>query len=255
MPRILTALLLLIALMPCAVAGELTLIGQATAIDAFNKLVPQFEKQTGDTVHMSLGNPGVTHDRLRQAPEVDVVVVGTSLLGTLTKEGMLNDRTTRIAIGETHLGMAIAAHARKPSFRDKLQFIAFLRRVKTIGLVDPNGGSGTSPPFIAAVKSLGLDTEIAPKYRFYQGVGANVAEAIARGEVETGATAITELMPNKGVRVIGPVPNDVLTWDAITYALIGDHARNPAEARKFLRFLQTPAARKAFAAVGYSPAH
>lgn len=255
MRRFVVALFAVFALVPSAFAGELTIIGQATAIDAFNKLVPRFEKQTGDAVHMSLGNPGVTHDRLRKSPDVDVIVVGSSLLSALTKEGVVNDATTRIAIGETHIGMAISVHAKKPAFRDAASFVAFLRKVKTIGLVDPNGGSGTSPPFIAAVKALGLDAEIAPKYRFYQGVGANVAEAIARGEVETGATAITEMMPNKGVRVIGPVPAAVLTWDAITYALIGDHARNPAEARKFLRFLQTPAARKAFAAVGYSPPH
>lgn len=248
MVRWLAALLLVVTAASPALAGEITVIGQATALDAFNKLVPHFERQTGDTVTMSLGNPGVTHDRLQKNPKVDVIIVGSSLLTTLTKEGVVNDAAT-------HIGMAVPVHARKPAFRDTPSFIAFLRRVKTIGLVDPNGGSGTSPPFIAAVKALGLDAEIAPKYRFYQGVGANVADAIAKGEVDTGATAITELMPNKGVRVIGPVPADVLTWNATTYAVIGDHARNPAEARKFLRFLQSPPARQAFAAIGFSPAN
>lgn len=238
-----------------AFAGDLTVIGQATALDAFNKLVPRFEQQAGDKVQISLGNPGVTHDRLQKNPDVDVIIVGTSLLTTLAKEGVVSDAATRIAVGATHIGMAVPIHAKKPVLRDTASFVAFLRKVKTIGLVDPNGGSGTSPPFIAAVKKLGLDAEVAPKYRFYQGVGANVADAIAKGEVDTGATAITELMPNKGVAMIGRVPADVLTWNATTYAVIGDHARNPAEARKFLRFLQSPPARKAFAAIGFSPAN
>lgn len=255
MSRCLAALLLLVTAALPAFAGDLTVIGQATALDAFNKLVPRFERQTGDKVQISLGNPGVTHDRLQKNPDVDVIIVGTSLLTTLAKEGVVSDAAMRIAIGATHIGMAVPVHAKKPVLRDAASFIAFLRKVKTIGLVDPNGGSGTSPPFIAAVKALGLDAEIVPKYRFYQGVGANVADAIAEGEVDTGATAITELVPNKGVAVIGRVPAEVLTWSATTYAVIGDHARNPAEARKFLRFLQSPPARKAFAAIGFSPAN
>jgi ABC-type molybdate transport system substrate-binding protein len=255
MIRKLAALLLLVTAASPALAGDLTVIGQATALDAFDKLVPRFEKQTGDKVQMSLGNPGVTHDRLQKNPDVDVIIVGSSLLARLAKEGAVSDAATRIAIGTTHIGMAVPVHAQRPVLRDAASFASFLRQVKTIGLVDPNGGSGTSPPFIAAVKALGLDAEIAPKYRFYQGVGANVADAIAKGEVDTGATAITELTPNKGVKVIGRVPADVLTWNATTYAVIGDHARNPREARKFLRFLQLPPARKAFAAIGFSPAN
>ena len=102
---------------------------------------------------------------------------------------------------------------------------------------------------------MGLASEIAPKYRFFQGAGAAVADAIARGEVEAGVTAVTELVPNKSVKVIGPIPSDVLDWSGITYAAIGSHAQNPAEARKLLAFLATPAAMKEFRVIGLSPAN
>jgi ABC-type molybdate transport system substrate-binding protein len=45
-----------------------------------------------------------------------------------------------------------------------------------------------------------------------------------------------------------------LDWSAITYAALGSHAQNPAEARRFLAFLTSPAATKAFRAIGLSPA-
>ena len=61
-------------------------------------------------------------------------------------------------------------------------------------------------------------------------------------------------MPNKGVKVIGPVPAEVLVFGSITAAYLGPHAANPDEAQKFLRFLATPAATKAFRAIGLSPA-
>lgn len=252
MPRLPAVLIFLIAAMPSAWAGKLTVIGQATTAGALDRLVPQFEKRSGDTVQMMLGNPGVTLDRIHKDPTVDVVIVASALLGTLQKEAAVED-STRVALGRTRIGMAIAAGAKRPVFRDAASFTAFLHSVKTIGLVDPKGGSGTSPPFIQAVAALGLAAEIAPKYRFYQGAGEQVADAIARGEVEAGATAVPELVPNKGVQVIGPVPADVLDWSSTTSALVGSHALNPKEAREFLVFLKSPAATKAFMAIGLSP--
>lgn len=50
------------------------------------------------------------------------------------------------------------------------------------------------------------------------------------------------------------VPADVVVWGSATAAYLGPHAANPAEARKFLRFLATSSSTKAFRAIGLSPA-
>jgi ABC-type molybdate transport system substrate-binding protein len=244
---------LLIASLPSAYAAELNVVGQATTAGALRVLVPRFEKQTGDKVHLMLGNPGVTYNNLKSTPNADVIIVASALHDRLVKEGLLTD-TTQLALGRSEIGMAVSAKAKKPApFRNKAAFIAFLRKVKTIGLVDPKGGSGTSPPFIKAVQGLGIASEIEPKYRYIPGAGEDVAEAIAKGEVETGATAIPEFVPNKGVKVIGAVPADVLVFGSVTAAYLGPHAANAAEAQKFLRFLASRAATKAFRAIGLSP--
>jgi ABC-type molybdate transport system substrate-binding protein len=254
MRRFVTALFFVFALAPRAIAGELTVIGQATSIAALHAIVPQFEKHSGDTVHLALGNPAVTRDRLSKNATVDVVVLGTGLWNDAIKAGRV-DEASRVTIGETHIGIGVSVKARKPVIRDAASLTAFLRKVKTIGLVDPNGGSGTSPPFMKAMEALGIAAEIAPKYRYIAGAGDAVSDAIAKGDVECGVTAIPELGANKGVRVIGPIPAQVLDWSATTYAAVGSHAQNPDAARKFVAFLQTPAARRAFAAIGFSPAH
>jgi molybdate transport system substrate-binding protein len=243
----------LVASLSPAYAADINVVGQATTAGALRLLAPRFEKQTGDKVHLTLGNPGVTYDNLKATPNADVVIVASALHDRLVKEGVLTD-TTRVALGKSEIGMAVSAKAKKPApFRNKAAFIAFLRKAKTIGLVDPKGGSGTSPPFIKAIQDLGIASEIEPKYRYIQGAGENVAEAIAKGEVETGATAIPEFVPNKGVKVIGAVPADVLVFGSVTAAYLGPHAANEAEAQKFMRFLASPEATKAFRAIGLSP--
>lgn len=249
MARLVAFLVFLLAALP-ACAAELQVVGQATVAGALPALAARFEKQTGDKIVLQLGNPGVTRDRIKATPNADIVILAAPVHERLVKEGLLTD-TTKVVLGQSKLGMAVSAKAEKPpAFRSKTDFIAFLRRVKTIGLVDPKGGSGTSPPFMKAIEDLGIAAEIAPKYRYIPGAGENVAEAIARGEVETGATAIPELLPNEGVKVVGAVPADVLVFGSPTAAYLGPHSVNPEEARKFLRFLATPAAINAFRAIG-----
>jgi molybdate transport system substrate-binding protein len=255
MVRLLALLGFLLAAVPSAHAAELTVVGQATTAGALRSLAARFEKQTGDKVVLQLGNPGVTYDRIKATPNADLVIVSTPLHDRLVKEGLLTETTQQLVLGQSKLGMAVSAKARRPPpFRNKADFIAFLRKVKTIGLVDPKGGSGTSPPFMKAVEDLGIASEITPKYRYIPGAGENVADAIARGEVETGATAIPELVPNKGVKVVGAVPADVVVWGSATAAYFGPHAASPDEAQKFLRFLASTSAMKAFRAIGLSPA-
>ena len=64
---------------------------------------------------------------------------------------------------------------------------------------------------------------------------------------------IPEFVPNKGVKVVGPLPDDVLVFGSVTAAYLGPHAANVAEAQKFLRFVASSAATKAFRAIGLSP--
>jgi molybdate transport system substrate-binding protein len=251
MSRWLALLIFLVAALPAG-AAELNIVGQATTAGALRELAQRFEKQSGDKVVLQLGNPTITAERIKAMPNADVLVLSLPVHDRLVKQGVIGD-TAPVVLGQSKLGMAVSAKTKKPvAFRNKTDFIAFLRKVKTIGLVDPKV-SGTSPPFMKAVEELGIAAEIAPKYRYIQGAGENVAEAIARGEVETGATAIPELAPNKGVRVVGAVPADVLVFGGPTAAYLGPHAAHPDEARKFLRFLATPAAMKEFRAIGLSP--
>jgi hypothetical protein len=71
-------------------AGKLSVTGNATTIGALHQLVPQFEKQTGDVVHLMLGNPGKTIERLRHA--VDVVICSGIVWEMATKECWIGRR-------------------------------------------------------------------------------------------------------------------------------------------------------------------
>jgi hypothetical protein len=76
-----------------------------------------------------------------------------------------------------------------------------------------------------------------------------VAEAVADGRAEIGNTNLTELLPHKGVKVIGPIPEPLGL--VITYVGgISSASTNREAARAFLAALTSPAAREKFKAAG-----
>ncbi len=229
--------------------AELNVISQANSAVALKQIAAQFERTSSVQVSLALGNPGVTLERLRKGEPADVVIVTTTILDAVIGEGHIQP-ATRVEIARGQIGLGVAAGAEKPAMTDRASFIALVRKLNTIGLVDPASGGGTSPPFIKAVEALGMAAEIAPKYRFYKGAGDAVADAIARHEVEAGVTATSELAPNRQVQLVGAIPPDVLDWKSTTSAAVGAHAKAPADAAKFIAFLQTPFARAAFRAIG-----
>ena len=98
---------------------------------------------------------------------------------------------------------------------------------------------------------LGIAEEVKAKTVF-RGQGAEVADAVARGEAELGLTFTSELAPNPRVTVVGVLPPEVQS-PTIYSAAASAAPINPEGTRAFLVALQTPMARAAIAKIGLEP--
>ena len=83
--------------------------------------------------------------------------------------------------------------------------------------------------------------------------GHDVTTSIAEGRAEIGTTFISEVLPVKGARVVGPLPGDLHIANTYT-AAIHAQAIAPAGAEFFLRKLTDPATRPRWIAAGLEPA-
>src|SRR5262249_42702071 len=83
--------------------------------------------------------------------------------------------------------------------------------------------------------------------------GHDVATSIAEGRAELGTTFISEVLPVKGAKVIGPLPGELHNTNTYTAAI---HARSasPDGAKDFLRRLIGPETRTRWTAAGLEPA-
>ena len=79
--------------------------------------------------------------------------------------------------------------------------------------------------------------------------GGYPAELVARGEVEMVVHQISEIVPVKGVTLVGPLPKEV--QKVTTYSAgIAKKAASPDAAHAFVTFLTSPAMKPKFAAAG-----
>ena len=82
------------------------------------------------------------------------------------------------------------------------------------------------------------------------GTGGYVTEPVARGEVEIGLHQITEMLPVKGTRIVGPLPPS-LQKVTVYVGAVSSKARDPEAAKGFLAEMRKPEVRAAFVNRGY----
>ena len=151
-------------------------------------------------------------------------------------------------LGRATSGFAVRAGASTPDISTPDAMKKTLLAARTVAYVDPEGGGTTGVFFAGLLARLGIADEINRKAIRPQR-GAQVAEAVADGRAEIGNTNLTELVPHKGVKVIGSIPEPLGL--VITYVGgISSGSTNREAARAFLATLTSPAAREMFKAAG-----
>ena len=98
------------------------------------------------------------------------------------------------------------------------------------------------------IDRLGIADDVKKKASLQPG-GSGVAAAVANGSAEVGITFISELLPNKGVKVVGPIPQPIGLAVAYVAAVSSASAEREA-ARALIAYLTSPAAHDHFKEAG-----
>jgi len=155
----------------------------------------------------------------------------------LAQKGVLAGATT---LASSQIGMVVKQGAPKPDIGSVDAFRATLLAAKSIAYSD--SGSGT---YLATklFPQMGVMDQIAGKSRKVRGPpsGEQVANVVARGESEIGFQQVSELIVEKGVDFVGPIPAELQPGFKFSGA-IPTNAKEPAAAEALLKFLSAPEA-------------
>lgn len=226
-------------------AAEVKVMLSAAFKEAYVELVPQFERATGHKVVTTWAPTVEMMKRLKGGEGVDLVIIAADSIEELIKLGKIAPGS-RVDLAKSVIGVAIRAGAPRPDIRTTEAFKRTLLAAKSIAY-----STGPSGVYISELfKRLDIADELKPKVKQLQGVP--IGEVVARGDAEIGFQQVSEILPVKGIELLGPLPADI---QRTTVFSIGLHtgAQQPDAARALVKFLTSSAAAPVIRKKGMEP--
>jgi molybdate transport system substrate-binding protein len=244
------AALLLFTSAAHAAEVQVMISGGLTA--AFNALVPEFERQTGNKVQVSYGpSMGTTTNaipvRLERGEPADVLIMVGYALGDLIKKGKVVE-ASRVDLVKSPIAIAVKAGAPKPDISTSDAVKRALLAAKSVAYSDSASGVYVSTEMF---DKLGVAGQMKDKAKMIP--ATPVGEIVAKGEAELGFQQMSELKPVKGIDIVGPLPAD-LQKITVFSAGVATVSKEPEAAKALIKFLTTsPVAKEEMAKSGLDP--
>jgi molybdate transport system substrate-binding protein len=246
------ALSILIAI-PLALAGraagaaDLKVVAAGAVEEPFEKLAAAFTRESGHKVDGIFGPVGGMQAKLKGGEKADVIVLSTAAMDALDKDGALV-AGTRAEIGRAVAGIAVRAGASAPDISSPDAFKQALVAARTVAYTNPAAGGTAGIYMNGLLEKLGITEEVKKK-ALLQASGSAVADAVASGAAEIGISFTSELLPNKGVKVIGPIPQSIGL--VVTYVgAVSTGSQQADAARALITYMTRPASHDQFKEAG-----
>lgn len=206
-----------------------------------------FEHDTGATLQFTFGSVGSLQAKA-QAESVDVLILNRPTLEKMALEGKVLQHTI-VDLGRVGVGIAVREDAASPdvSTPDALRKALLAATSLTYG--DPAKGDSSGIHFATVLERLGIANEVGAKTTLAP-LGLAVAEQVANGEVQMGATQASVILARKGIKLAGLLPPSLQHFTTYSAAVLRGSPATEA-AKRFVSYLSSPASKSKFGMAGF----
>ena len=240
------ALASVVSISGVANAAEIKVIGSPGFREAYQELVPVFERMTGHKVVTTWGGVNDVAKRIADGETADIVILPITQIDDLAKQGKLVAGSRR-DVAKSGVGIAIGVGAAKIDIGSSEALKNALLAAKSISY--STGPSGVHMADL--IRKWGIAEQVKAKIVVAPS-NTPVGEVVARGGAEIGFQQVSELLRIKGIQYLGPLPADI---QETTVFAAGLHkgAATPDAARALMRFLSSPEAAPVIKNAGMEP--
>lgn len=231
-------------------AVELHLLVGGAMSEPFHEVAEAFEKKTGHHVAMTIDNTGALQRRLKAGEKADAILLASQGMDALEKENRIVPGT-RVDLGRAEMAVVVRANAPALALSSVEAFKQALLKARAVALTDPAGGGTAGVHMARVMEQMGIAAQMRPKI-IYRTQGSFVTEAVVKGEADLGVTFTSEIIPNKGAKIAGLLPDPIQSPTNYAAAIpVGAASADVAKA--FLQEFKTPFAHEAIRKVGLEP--
>jgi molybdate transport system substrate-binding protein len=231
-------------------AAALSVFVTGSMAEPFRVLSETYARSSGDSFTFVAGTTKMVMDRLDAGGKPDIIVISSQAGDRLEKRSAFLAGTRR-DVARSLFGVAVKEGAPVPDISTVDAFKKTVLAAKSISYPDAKGGAVTGIYLEKLFQRFGIAGTLKAK-TFPKRLGADVAHAVADGEIELGLTFISELVAVKGVHVVGRFP-DAIQDPQLYTAAVAATSKYPAAARAFIAFVTSPESGAKLKAMGVAP--
>lgn len=228
-------------------AAEIKILSAGATKPPLAPLVEMYRKQTGDKLEVSYGTMGLLKEKIAAGERADVIIATVETMTELEQQGKVV-AGSRVPLGDIGIGIAVRAGAPVPDVSTPEALKQTLLKAKSIAYVDPTKGT-SGKHFAGVLQRLGIAEAVKSKTVLRE--GGYAMEAVATGEAEIGVQQTSEILPVKGIKLIGQLPGDLQKVTTYSAAIMTD-AKSPQPATAFIRYLTGKEGRAIFVSKGFA---
>ena len=228
-------------------AGDIVVFCPGAVQSVVRPMARTFEEKTGNTVKFEFATAGAVARKVADGAPGDVVLTTDKALAALARDGKVDGGSIK-DLGSMGVGVAVKAGAPKPDIHDVDAFRKSMLAAKSIMFANPAKGGQSGIHVAKVFAELGLDKELGDKIKL-RDRGPDGLKEVAAGDIEIGLGQISEILANKDVVLVGPLPAAI--QGAVTFSgAVHAQAKDKAAAKALIELLTSPEAKEKFRAVG-----
>ena len=211
---------------------------------AMEELQPQAEKAIGRPISVQYNSTLKVKQSIEAGEMFDATLITNEAVLELQDEGKLDVGSAEL-LATSDLGIGIKKGVPKPDIHS----VDGLKRAMKNAKVITYPQDGATRGYIDKMwDRLGIAAEVKPKIVLAPSSGA-ASQSVADGKATFVITLFSEIVPTKGVDILGPLPGEYQT-DVKFAAAVSTATKNAAAAKALIAFLKSPAAEPVLKAKG-----
>ena len=227
-------------------AAEIKVLSAGAVKGIVAELAEAFRQETGHTIAIRTGTAGEIRQKMTAGDPAEVVFVTDTVIEQLSATGVVV-ADSRVDIARTGIGVAVREGTPAPDISTPDTFKQAVLAAKSIVYTDPAIGATSGIYFAAVLQRLGIADAVKDKTVLWP--GGYAAEALVKGRAELCVHQISEILPVKGVTLVGPLPRELQKITTYSAAL-SSRAATPDVGRAFIAFASRPSFKPKLAAAG-----
>jgi molybdate transport system substrate-binding protein len=233
-----------------AFAAELKVYVSGAMAHALEEISKDFVKKNGHTLDFVVGTTGVLQDRVRKGEKADVIEVTSVGMDALVKENLVVPNT-RIDLARANIGVAVRANAPVIDISTPDALKQRLLAARAIAYIDPVVGGQAGAAMVKLLADLGITEQMKNK-TVHGRTGAESVQKMVAGEADIAISFISEILPIKGAKLVGPLPAAVQNPSSYAGA-VGVNSANQQAARALLAAMRSAEAHHVMVDAGLEP--